>query len=447
MAQASPLGGAAAPEKPAFDLSVWLRLSVMMFLQFAVWGAWFVVLGRYLEKGLGFGGAQIGSVYGTMAFGAIFSMMFAGQLADRVLASEYLMAIFHLAGAGLLVLLSRMTGFDEFWWVAFAYALVYNPTLAISNSIAFANIRDSAHFAWVRVFGTVGWILAGLAVDFLLPPDSDVTNRPLLLAAGLSAALGLFSFLLPHTPPRGKAGDALPFVRAVGLLRDPSFAIFFGVSFAVAIALAFYYGFTGNYLGDMNVARIASVMSLGQLSEVAFMLMLPFAIKFIGMKAVLAVGIGAWVVRYGLFSTAADGKAFPLIVLGVLLHGVCFDFFLAAGFIHTDNKAPAAIRGSAQALFSFLVYGLGMWIGNVLSGRVVEHYTVGGVKQWEKIWLVPAIGAAACLALFLILWRDRRGKVEEVAPRGFAAEPVGAPNGGAGPGVAAQSVGDGEGRR
>ena len=449
MAQASTLDYEPAPEKPAFDLSVWLRLSVMMFLQFAVWGAWFVVLGRYLEKGLGFGGAEIGSIYGTMAFGAIFSMMFAGQLADRVMASEYLMAIFHLAGAGLLFVLARMTGFNEFWWVAFAYALVYNPTLAISNSIAFANIKDSAHFAWVRVFGTVGWILAGLSVDFLLPRDSDVTNRPLLLAAGLSAALGLFSLALPHTPPTGKAGGGVPFLRAFGLLRDPSFAIFFGVAFAVAIALAFYYGFTGNYLGDMGVQRIASVMSLGQASEVGFMLLLPFAIKFIGMKAVLAVGIGAWVVRYGLFSTAADGKTFPLIVLGVLLHGVCFDFFLAAGFIHTENKAPTAIRGSAQALFSFLVYGLGMWIGNVLSGRVVEHYTAGGAKQWDKIWLVPSIGAAVCLAVFLVLWRDRKGKLDEAVPepRGFAVEPVVPLNGDAGPGVAPHPVGNGEAAR
>ena len=462
MAQASPLDYAPVPEKPAFDLSVWLRLSVMMFLQFAVWGAWFVVLGRYLEKGLGFDAAQQGSIYGTMAFGAIFSMMFAGQLADRVLASQYLMAIFHLAGAALLFVLARMTGFNEFWWVAFAYALVYNPTLAISNSIAFANIKDSAHFAWVRVFGTVGWILAGLSVDFLLPRDSDVTNRPLLLAAGLSAALGLFSFLLPHTPPAGRAGGGVPFLRAFGLLRDPSFAIFFGVALAVAIALAFYYTFTSNYLGDLKVERIPTVMSLGQVSEVVFMLLLPFAIKYVGMKAVLAVGIGAWAVRYGLFARAADGTAFPLIVLGVLLHGICFDFFLAAGFIHTENKAPASIRGSAQALFSFLVYGVGMWIGNLVSGRVVAAYTTAAtdaagnppldaagkqvtVRDWGHIWQVPAIGAAVCLVLFLIFWRDRKGKVDEAGPaaRGVAAEPVVALNGDVGPGVAPQPVGNG----
>lgn len=428
MAAAAPLDYAPADQKPAFDLSVWLRLSVMMFLQFAVWGAWFVVLGRYLEKGLRFDAVQIGSVYGTMALGAIFSMMFAGQLADRVMPSQYLMAIFHLVGAGLLFLVTTMTGYTEFWWVLFAYALVYNPTLAISNSIAFANIKDSTHFAWVRVFGTIGWIAANMAIDFVLPKDSDVTSRPLLLAAGLSAALGLFSLVLPHTPPSGKAGDSLPFLKAVGLLRDPSFAVFFGLSFAITIALAFYYGFTGIFLGDLKVDRIASVMSLGQWSEIGFMLLLPFALKRLGMKTVLAIGMGAWVVRYGLFATAADGSGFPLIVLGVLLHGVCFDFFLAAGFIHTENKAPASIRGSAQALFTFLVYGLGMFIGNLLSGWVVDANTANGAKDWSKIWTVPAAAAGVCLLAFLALWRDRVGKLatdaDDVRPGGFPAEPA-----------------------
>lgn len=411
---------------PGSDVSVWLRLSIMMFLQFAVWGAWFVVLGRYLEKGLGFGGAQIGSVYGTMALGAIFSMMLAGQLADRVLSSEYLMAIFHLVGAGLLYVLSQVDGYGAFWWVAFAYALVYNPTLAISNSLAFANIKDSTHFAWVRVFGTIGWIAAGLSVDFLLPRGSDVTNRPLILAAVLSLALGLFSFVLPHTPPAGKGGDALPFLRAFKLLRDPSFGIFFGISFAITIALAFYYGFTGNFLGDVGVQNIATTMSYGQMAEIAFMLLLPFALKWFGMKWVLAIGMAAWALRYGFFSAASDGSPYSLIVLGVVLHGLCFDFFLAAAFIHTDNKAPAAIRGSAQALFSFLTYGVGMFIGNIVSGFVVDRYTTAGVRNWYNIWMVPGIGATVCLLLFIFLWRDRPGKLEDEADeaRGFPIEPV-----------------------
>lgn len=414
------------PAEQPFDVGVWLRLCVMMFLQFAVWGAWFVVLGRYLEKGLGFNGTQIGGIYGTMALGAIFSMMVAGQLADRVLASEYLMAIFHLVGAALLYVLSQVDGYGSFWWIAFAYALVYNPTLAISNALAFANIRQSAHFAWVRVFGTIGWIVAGLSVDFLLPANADVTNRPLLMAAVLSAALGLFSFLLPHTPPSGKKGDALPFLRAFGLLRDPSFAIFFGLSFAITIALAFYYGFTNVFLGEVGVKNIATTMSFGQMAEIGFMLVLPLALLRLGMKWVLAIGMLAWAVRYFLFASAADGTPYAFILAGVILHGLCFDFFLAAGFIHTDNKAPAAIRGSAQALFSFLTYGIGMWIGNMISGVVVDHYTVEGLRNWASIWMVPAVGASVCLLLFIVLWRDRPGKVEEEAAeaRTFPVEPV-----------------------
>ena len=415
------------PATPAAgSTGTWIRLSVMMFLQFAVWGAWFVVLGRYLGEGLGFTGAQIGSVYGTMALGAIFSMMVAGQLADRVLASEYLMAIFHLAGAALLFALTRVSGYGAFWMIAFVYALVYNPTLTIANSLAFANIKDSVHFAWVRVFGTIGWIAAGLAVDFLLPAGSDVTNRPLMLAAGLSLLLGLFSFLLPHTPPSGKQGEALPFLRAFGLLKDPGFAIFFGLSFLITIALAFYYGFAGVFLGDVKVQNIATTMSFGQMAEIGFMLLLPFALRGFGMKWVLAIGMAAWALRYAFFSAAADGTPYLLILLGVLLHGICFDFFLAAGFIHTENKAPASIRGSAQALFSFLTYGVGMWIGNEVSGRIVDHYTVNAVRQWGNIWMMPAIGAGVCLLLFILLWRDKPGKLaEEIEDaRGFPIEPV-----------------------
>jgi nucleoside transporter len=395
----------------------------MMLLQFAVWGAWFVVLGRYLDTGLHFSSAQVGSVYGTMALGAIISMMVAGQLADRLLASEYLMAIFHLAGAGLLYLLSQVQDFHTFWLVALAYALVYNPTLAISNSLAFANIPDATRdFPTLRVLGTIGWILAGWAVDYVLPAGSDVTNRPLLLAAGLSLALGLFSFVLPHTPPSGKKGDWFPFLRAFGLLRDPGFAVFFLLSFAITIALAFYYGFAGIFLGDVGVKNVATTMTFGQVSEIGFMLVLPFALRYLGMKWVLAIGMAAWALRYACFSYAASGVpdaliqlGIPttLILLGVILHGVCFDFFLAAGFIHTENKAPSSIRGSAQALFSFLTYGVGMWIGNEVSGRVVARNTVEGVKDWTNIWMVPAVGATVCLALFILLWRDKPGKLEE----------------------------------
>ena len=415
------LNYATTAEKPPLALDVRLRLSVMMFLQFAVWGAWFVVFAVYcntpaIQGGLGFSGTQIGSLYGTMALGAILSTMVAGQVADRLVASEYLMAGLHLVGAVLLYAMAHIHSFGALWWTAFAYALVYNPTLAVSNSLAFANIPDATRdFPTLRVLGTLGWIAANMAIDLFLPAGSAATNRPLIMAAILSAILGVFSFLLPHTPPSGKKGDNLPFLRAIGLLKSPSFGIFFGISFIITIALAFYYGFAGPFLQDLNVKAIATTMSIGQWSELGFMLLLPFALKRLGMKWVLGVGMAAWAVRYGLF---AIQHPYVLVLIGVALHGVCFDFFLAAGFIYTDNKAPASIRASAQALFSFLVYGAGMFLGNMASGMVVDHFstttaTGAVVHHWGKIWAVPSIGAAICLALFLVLWRDTEGKVEE----------------------------------
>jgi nucleoside transporter len=407
----SVLSYMAADFRPPLDLGVRLRLSAMMFLQFAIWCAWVTVFSVYCQNTLHFSGAQIGSVMSTMALGAIISTMVAGQLADRLLASEYLMAVFHLGGAALLYGMARTSDYTTLWWLAFAYALVYNPTLAISNSLSFANIPDATRdFPSVRVLGTAGWICAGLGVSAL---HWDQTNRPLLLAAGLSAALGLLSLGLPHTPPSGKKGDAIPFLRALKLLADPSFGIFFGVSFIITIALAFYYNFAGPFLAGVGITRVAGTLTIGQFSEVFFMLLLPFALKRFGMKTVLAVGMTAWAVRYGLFSL---GHPAILVILGVALHGVCFDFFLAAGFIHTDNKAPSAIRGSAQALFSFLTYGVGMYIGSLISGRVVDHYTVESVRHWSSIWALPAAGAAISLVLFLILWRDRPGKLVEIDP-------------------------------
>lgn len=406
--------------KPPLDMGVRLRLSVMMFLQFAVWGSWAVVFGNYClapasEGGLNLTEFQTGMLGSTMPLGAIISMMFAGQLADRVMSSEYLMAIFHLLGAALLYMMAHVHGFVPLFCVASAYALVYNPTLAIANSISFANIPDATRdFPTLRVLGTIGWIAAGMVgIDLILGTAAKTTNKPLLLASVLSAVLGIFSLLLPHTPPSNTKGDAVPFVRAFKLLLDPGFGIFFGISFVITIALAFYYTFAGPYLQSLGVKAVPSTMSIGQWSEIGFMLLLPFALRRFGMKGVLAVGMAAWAARYGLFSL---GHPFVLVLIGVALHGVCFDFFLAAGFIHTDNKAPAAIRGSAQALFSFLTYGVGMYLGNVVGGAVVGHFTVNGVRDWSKIWLVPAIGAAICLALFLLLWRDTPGKLEEVDP-------------------------------
>jgi nucleoside transporter len=465
---------APSPVRPPLAFHLRLRLSVMMFLQFAVWGAWFVVLGNYLNSPeMGFSPTQIGSVYGTMALGAILSPMLIGQIADRYWPSQLLMALLHLAGGGLLYVMSQIPGAtgdpflgvlqgpDHFYWVTLAYALIYTPTLALSNSISFTHVPDATRdFPLIRVLGTIGWIAANLFVGQVLAAESGPlrdfagrlmgeslgagaisSNQPLLLGAGLSVVLGVFSLVLPHTPPTGKAGDAMPFLRALGLLANPSFAVFFGVSFIITIALAFYYGFTGIFVADRTLPEmpsayvlnlgfreidinvdVASLMTIGQIAEMLLLPILPLFLRSWGMKWVLVLGMASWGIRYWLFSI---GTPYPLVLIGIALHGICFDFFLAAGFIHTDNKAPPEIRGSAQALFGFLTYGVGMWIGNLASGKLVDHYTQNGTplptwlgqllpmpdysegpRDWEHIWLIPAVGVAVCLVIFIALFRD-----------------------------------------
>ncbi len=421
-------GTAAASQAPPLALGPRLNLSVMMFLEFAIWGSWFVVFYPYL-KGKGFTDEQAGSLVGNVALGAILSTLFAGYVADRFFASERMMAVLHLGGAGLLYWMAQIQSPSEYWMlfgVSLAYSLLYNPTLALSNSIAFRHIPDATRdFPSIRVLGTLGWIAVGFLIDILFSSGEQTaasSNGPLLLAAGLSAALGFYSLLLPHTPPTAKAGDAIPFLKAVGLFKDFSFAVFFFVSFVITIVLAFYYTNTGDYLQQAaGVKRLGSTMLIGQVCELIFLPLLPFFLWRFGMKWVLALGMLSWGVRYALFSQGgAEGLSFVFVIMGVALHGFCFDFFFAAGFIHVDNEAPRDIRASGQALFSFLTYGVGMWLGNLLAGKLAGMYTsesidsVGKsvkVVDWYHFWLIPSIGVLASLTVFLLFFRPRMQKL------------------------------------
>lgn len=417
---------------PPLGMGVRVQLSIMMFLQFAIWGAWFTILGNYLDH-YGFTNAQIGIMFSLLPLGAIISVMFVGQIADRYFASEKLMAICHLAGAGLLWWMSRITNPDEFgllFGVTLTYSLLYNPTLALSNSIAFAHVPSGERdFPGVRVLGTIGWIVVGLVVGKLLGSNLTTllggvapaevipayhTDQPLLLAAGLSAVLGVFSFFLPHTPPTGKPGDAIPFIRAIGLLKEPSFAVFFAVSFIITIVLAFYYSFTGKYLEKAaGVTDVASTMIIGQIAEMVLLPLLPLFLWRFGMKWVLALGMLCWGIRYALFAIGGPEMPwFALVIIGVALHGVCFDFFFAAGVIHVDNTAPKEIRASGQALFSFLTYGVGMYLGSIASGYVAEYFTdpVTQAVDWRGFWLVPAAGVIISLIIFLIFFRTNTSR-------------------------------------
>jgi len=401
---------------PPLAMPLRLNLSVMMFLQFAIWGAWFVVFFPYL-RGLDFSGEQAGKLIGNMALGAILSTIFAGYIADRFIASQILMGICHLLGAVMLYLVAQVKTpqeYDTLFALTLGYSLLYNPTLVLANSITFRHVPDGQRdFPGIRVLGTLGWIAAGFAIDAIFrdgDKSASATNGPLLLAAGLSAVLGVYSFLLPHTPPKASSeGGGIPFLKALALFKDPSFAVFFIVSLVITVVLAFYYVVTADFLQkEVGIKNIGQTMSIGQWCELIFLPLLPIFLWKLGMKWVLALGMFCWGLRYLLFANSGpEGLPFVLAIIGIALHGFCFDFFFAAGFIHVDNEAPSDVKASGQALFSFLTYGVGMWLGSVLCGILQDRYTdpVTKVTNWREFWMVPSIGVLACLVVFVLFFR------------------------------------------
>ncbi len=387
-----------------------LKLSAMMFLQFFVWGAWSVPLGTYLGESLAFQGQQIGLVFGTTAVAAMISPFFVGMVADRYFATEKLLAVLHVVGGALLFFTSIQSSFPFVYASLLFYALCYMPTLALTNSLSFRQMDDPAReFPAVRVLGSIGWIVAGLVVGFLRLED---TARPMQIAAVASVGLGLYCLLLPHTPPaktatRVTVRDVLG-LDALRLLREPSFAVFVGGSLLVCIPLQFYYAFANPFLNEIGVVNAAGKMTLGQMSEIGFMLAMPFFFRRLGVKGMLLVGMAAWVSRYLLFAGGDNAGMVWMLYGGILLHGICYDFFFVTGQIYVDKKAPPDMRAAAQGLIAFVTLGVGMFIGSWLSGLVVDLYVEGAGHAWNRIWLVPALWAAAVLALFALFFRDRR---------------------------------------
>jgi nucleoside transporter len=398
------------------------KLSAMMFLQYFVWGAWYVTMGTWLGETLRFSGEQIGLAAGTTALAAMISPFFVGMVADRFLATERILAALHLVGAAVLVVASTQTTFGPFYAVLLVYTLCYMPTLALSNSISFHQMKDpEREFPPIRVLGTIGWIVAGLCIGTL---GLEATAMPMRIAAAGSAALGLFCFALPHTPPQKKSrvtlGDVLG-LDALGLMRERSFAIFVLGSFLICIPLQFYYAFANLFLNELHVSNAAGKMTLGQMSEIFFMLVMPWFFRRLGVKYMLLIGMAAWATRYLLFAFGDNGALVWMLYVGILLHGICYDFFFVTGQIYVDKRAPADLRAAAQGFIAFVTLGFGMFIGSLVFGPVLDKYrTTGGPvpHDWSAVWLVPAVAAGIVFLLFAFFFRDREASESAPAPAG-----------------------------
>lgn len=392
----------------------------MMFLEFFVWGGWFVTMGSYLSANLHASGAQTGLAYGTQAWGAIIAPFIVGLIADRYFNAERLLGVLHIAGGILMYTLYSTRAFGAFYPVLFAYMILYMPTLALVNAIAFRQMDDpSRHFSGVRVWGTIGWIVAGVVISYLFAWDSHagiaqgLLRETFLMCAIASFVLGAYAFTLPRTPPQPAAGDGGGLKRLLGfdalvLLRERNFAVFFAASVLICIPLAFYYQNANQFLTEIQVANATGKQTIGQMSEVLFMLLIPVFLRTFGMKTTLLIGMLAWAGRYVLFAFGnAQALAFMLII-GIALHGVCYDFFFVSGQIYTDSKAGAQHKAAAQGLITLATYGLGMLVGFWAAGRIDDLYSVGGAHDWHSIWLYPAAFAAAVFALFAVSFRNEK---------------------------------------
>ncbi|GMQ82179.1 MAG: MFS transporter [Rhodothermia bacterium] len=388
-------------------------LSVMMFLQFFVWGAWYVTVGNFMvEKGMG---DITHWAYTVGPLAAIISPFFLGMVSDRYFDVEKVLGVLHLLSGGALLLTPMFSNSPTtFILVLGVHMLFYTPTLGLVNSLAFHNITNQEkQFPLIRVFGTIGWIVAGVLVSTVL--GADQTAVPFYVAGTTGIVLGLFSFTLPHTPPPAASQKSASFREIMGIdalsrLSSRSFNVFLISSFLISIPLAAYYNFAPIFVNDAGLADPATKMSFGQMSEVLFLLAMPFFFRRLGVKWMLLVGMGAWVLRYVLFALAAPAAVVWMILFGILLHGICYDFFFVTGQIYVDKKSSPEIRSQAQGFLVLLTYGAGMFIGAQLSGWLYNFYKAGSEimswEQWQSFWWAPAIFAGVIMLIFAVLFND-----------------------------------------
>ena len=407
--------------------TIYAKLSFMMFLEFFIWGGWFVTMGTFLGNNLSATGAESGMAYSTQSWGAIIAPFIIGLIADRFFNAERILGVLHLMGAVLMYQMYQAEDFATFYPYVLGYMIAYMPTLALVNSVSFNQLKDpTKQFSYIRVWGTVGWIVAGVLIsifawDLKESAEQGLLRNTFLMTAIASAVLGVFSFLLPKTPPKGKEekigiSDILG-LEALKLLKDRNFLVFFLSSILISIPLAFYYQNANPFLSEINTKinlfgkdiGPAGIMTVGQISEVLFMLLLPVFFKKYGFKKTILIGMLAWAIRYALFAYGNSGELLFMLLIGIALHGICYDFFFVSGQIYTDSKAGGKIKSAAQGLITLANYGVGMLIGFWVAGKITDKYLISdGAHNWEDIWLFPALFAVGVFVLFAIFFKNEK---------------------------------------
>ena len=396
-----------------------IKLSTMMFLEFFIWGAWFVTLGTFLGSNLKASGAESAAVFSTQSWGAIIAPFIIGLIADRYFNAEKILGVLHLIGAFLMYQMYQSNEVGSFYIYVLSYMVLYMPTLALLNSVAFNQMKDpEKEFANIRVWGTIGWILAGLAISFVFHWDSTeniaqgMLKNTFLLAGIAALVLGLLSFTLPATPPKVsdekiKIGDIIG-LDALKLLKDKNFAVFFLSSILICIPLAFYYQNAHPFLTEAGIENPTGKMAIGQISEALFLLLIPVFFTRFGFKKTILVGMLAWAIRYALFAYGNGTDLSFMLIIGIALHGICYDFFFVSGQIYTNSKAGEKYKSAAQGLITLATYGVGMLIGFAVAGWITDNYkTTTGTINWEMVWIIPAGIALAVFVLFALTFNDK----------------------------------------
>jgi nucleoside transporter len=381
-----------------------------MFLQYVIWGSWYVTISTYLTQTLHFSGTQAGAVFGTVSVASLVSPFFVGLVADRFFATERVMSVLYALSAIAVFMVTRVESFAAVYSLMLLFCLCYFPTIALTNSITMQQVADPGRdFPPIRTMGTVGWIVINLIVGFM---RVEADSAQFLLASAACVVMAIYSLVaLPHTPPPAR-GQQVTWRRVLGLdalamLKQRTFAVFAVASVLACIPLTFYYSFTNAYLNEIGVVNAAGKMSLGQMSELVMMLSMPFIFRFASVRAILLTGLAAWAARYLLLAYGNPGPGMWMIYIAIVLHGVCYDFFFVTGQLYTDQEAPAHLRSTAQGFITFITYGVGMLIGSLLSGSALDYFTTtaadGVVRDWRLFWISSAV-MSAVIGLFVLIW-------------------------------------------